>query len=120
MTEAESWVSRETVEHIKDELRRQPMVEDVTAATHSVLGQYWTRGLMSNEGKRIATLNFNICHYNYPEVMGIEILQGSTLKKKGDLLVNEELVRLMRKERLSAYSVISVTKVSMLLSHLLS
>lgn len=96
LTEAESWVSRETVEHIKDELRRQPMVEDVTAATHSVLGQYWTRGLMSNEGKRIATLNFNICHYNYPEVMGIEILQGSTLKKKGDLLVNEELVRLMK------------------------
>ena len=96
LTEAESWVSRETVEHIKDELRRQPMVEDVTAATHSVLGQYWTRGLMSNEGKRIATLNFNICHYNYPEVMGMEILQGSTLKKKGDLLVNAELVRLMK------------------------
>ena len=96
LTEAESWVYSETVEHIKDELRRQPMVEDVTAATHSVLGQYWTRGLMSNEGKRIATLNFNICHYNYPEVMGMEILQGSTLKKKGDLLVNEELVRLMK------------------------
>ena len=72
------------------------MVEDVTAATHSVLGQYWTRGLMNNEGKRIATLNFNICHYNYPEVMGMEILQGSTLRKKGDLMVNEELVRLMK------------------------
>ena len=96
LTEAESWVFGETVEHIKNELRRQPMVEDVTAATHSVLGQYWTRGLMSNEGKRIATLNFNICHYNYPEVMGMEILQGSTLKRKGDLLVNEELVRLMK------------------------
>lgn len=96
LTEAESWASGETVEHIKDELRRQPMVEDVTVATHSVLGQYWTRGLMSNDGKRIATLNYNICHYNYPEVMGIKILQGSTLKKKGDLLVNEELVRLMK------------------------
>lgn len=96
LTEAESWISRETAEHIKDELRRQPMVEDVTAATHSVLGQYWTRGLMNNEGKRIATLNFNICHYNYPEVMGMEILQGSTLRKKGDLMVNEELVRLMK------------------------
>ena len=51
---------------------------------------------MNNEGKRIATLNFNICHYNYPEVMGMEILQGSTLRKKGDLMVNEELVRLMK------------------------
>jgi putative ABC transport system permease protein len=96
LTEAESWLPRERVEHIKDELRRRPMVEGVTVATHSILGQYWTRGLMSNDGKRLATLNFNYCHYNYPEVMGIRIIEGASMKKKGDLLVNEELVRLMR------------------------
>ena len=96
LTEAESWLPKERVEHIKDELRRQPMVEGVTVATHSVLGQYWTRGLMSNDGKRLATLNFNYCHYNYPEVMGIKIIEGTPMKKGGDLLVNEELVRLMR------------------------
>ena len=28
--------------------------------------------------------------------MGIKIIEGSTLKKKEDLLVNEELVRLMK------------------------
>lgn len=96
LTEAESWLPKERVEHIKDELRRQPMVEGVTVATHSVLGQYWTRGLMSNDGKHLATLNFNYCHYNYPEVMGIKIIEGTPMKKGGDLLVNEELVRLMR------------------------
>ena len=96
LTEAESWLPKERVEHIKDELRRQPMVEGVTVATHSVLGQYRTRGLMSNDGKRLATLNFNYCHYNYPEVMGIKIIEGTPMKKGGDLLVNEELVRLMR------------------------
>ena len=96
LTEAESWLPKERVEHIKDELRRQPMVEGVTVATHSVLGQYWTRGLMSNDDKRLATLNFNYCHYNYPEVMGIKIIEGTPMKKGGDLLVNEELVRLMR------------------------
>ena len=96
LTEAESWLPKERVEHIKDELRRQPMVEGVTVATHSVLGQYWTRGLMSNDGKRLATLNFNYCHYNYPEVMGIKIIEGTPMKRGGDLLVNEELVRLMR------------------------
>ena len=96
LTEAESWLPKERVEHIKDELRRQPMVEGVTVATHGVLGQYWTRGLMSNDGKRLATLNFNYCHYNYPEVMGIKIIEGTPMKKGGDLLVNEELVRLMR------------------------
>ena len=96
LTEAESWLPKERVEHIKDELRRQTMVEGVTVATRSVLGQYWTRGLMSNDGKRLATLNFNYCHYNYPEVMGIKIIEGTPMKKGGDLLVNEELVRLMR------------------------
>ena len=132
LTEAESWLPKERVEHIKDELRRQPMVEGVTVATHSVLGQYWTRGLMSNDGKRLATLNFNYCHYNYPEVMGIKIIEGTPMKKGGDLLVNEELVRLMRwtdgavGKRVNnvagtvVYSVISVTRVFMPLSHPLS
>lgn len=96
LVEAESWLPQERVAGIKDELRRQPMVEGVTVATHSVLGQYWTRGLMTNDGKRIATLNFNVCHYNYPEVMGVKIIEGTTLMKGGDLLVNEELVRLMK------------------------
>lgn len=72
------------------------MVEGVTVAANSVLGEYWTRGLMNNEGKRITTLNFNYCHYNYPEVMGIKIIEGTDLKKQDDLLVNEEVVRLMK------------------------
>lgn len=96
LTEAECWLPKEQVEHIKDELRRQPMVADATVSTHSVLGQYWTRGLMSNDGKRLATLNFNYVHYNYSEVMGIQIVQGAALKNKEDLLVNEELVRQMK------------------------
>lgn len=96
LTEAESWLPHEKIEHMKDELRRQPMVQDVTVAVHSVLGQYWTKGLMSNDGKRLATLNFNLCYLNYLEVMGIKIVEGTTLKNKGDLLVNEELVRLMK------------------------
>lgn len=96
LVQAGTWLPQETVEHVKDELRRQPMVEGVAVATSGVIGQYWTRGLMSNDGKRISTLNFNYCSYNYPEVMGMKIIEGSTLKKQDDLLVNEELVRLMK------------------------
>ena len=96
LAQAQTWLPKESVEHIKDDLNRQPMVEGVTVAVNGVLGQYWTRGLMGNDGKRIATLNFNSCHYNYPEVMGIKIIEGTTLKKRNDLLVNEELVRLMK------------------------
>lgn len=96
LAQAQTWLPKESVEHIKDEFRRQPMVEGVTVAVNGVLGEYWTRGLIGNDGKRIATLNFNSCHYNYPEVMGIKIIEGTTIKKQDDLLVNEELVRLMR------------------------
>ncbi len=96
LAQAQTWLPKESVEHIKDDLNRQPMVEGVTVAVNGVLGEYWTRGLMGNDGKRIATLNYNSCHYNYPEVMGIEIIEGTTLKKQNDLLVNEELVRLMK------------------------
>lgn len=96
LVQARTWVERETVQHAMDEIRRQPMVEGVAVATRGVIGQYWTQGLMSNDGKRIATLNFNYCSYNYPEVMGIKIIEGTTLKNEWDLLVNEELVRLMK------------------------
>lgn len=96
LAQAQTWLPKESVEHVKDELRRQPMVEGVTVAVNGVLGEYWTRGLIGNDGKRIATLNFNSCHYNYPEVMGIKIIEGTTIKKQDDLLVNEELVRLMK------------------------
>lgn len=96
LAQAQTWLPKESVEHVKDELRRQPMVEGVTIAVNGVLGEYWTRGLIGNDGKRIATLNYNSCHYNYPEVMGIKIIEGTTIKKQDDLLVNEELVRLMK------------------------
>ena len=96
LVQAQTWLPKESVEHIKDDLNRQPMVEGVTVAVNGVLGEYWTRGLMGNDGKRIATLNYNSCHYNYPEVMGIKIIEGTTLKKQNYLLVNEELVRLMK------------------------
>ena len=54
--QAQTWLPKESVEHIKDDLNRQPMVEGVTVAVNGVLGEYWTRGLMGNDGKRIATL----------------------------------------------------------------
>lgn len=96
LMEASCWLEKPVGEHVCDYLCRQPYVEGVTSGTSGVLGQYWTTGLFGNDGKRIAVLNYNIVHRNYPEVMGIEIMEGGPLRNKGDLLVNEELVRLMK------------------------
>lgn len=96
LVQAESWLEKEMVVSVKDYISRQPMVEGVSVAACSVLGEYWTRGLMGNDGKRIATLNYNFCTRDYPEVMGIEIIEGGPMKKDNDVLVNEEVVRKMK------------------------
>lgn len=96
LVQAESWLEKEMVVSVKDYINRQPMVEGVSVAACSVLGEYWTRGLMGNDGKRIATLNYNFCTRDYPEVMGIEIIEGGPMKKDNDVLVNEEVVRKMK------------------------
>lgn len=93
LTEAESWLNPEIVENVRDEIRRQPMVEGVTTSSHSVLGQYWTCPLNGEDGKRIATLNINNVQFDYPEVMGITLLEGKPLTNPGDLLVNENVIR---------------------------
>ena len=71
-------------------------VEGVAVSSTRVLGEYWTQGLIGNDGKRIATLNYMLCQKEYPEVMGLDIVEGTTLQKPGDVLVNEEVVRLMK------------------------
>lgn len=63
---------------------------------HGVLGEYWTRGLIDNSGKRIETLMYNPCDKNYAETMGITIIEGKDMQNEGDVLVNEEVVRLMK------------------------
>lgn len=93
---AQTWLKAEETEHLTDDIRRQPMVEDVACATNNVIGEYWTRGLVNNAGKRIATLNFNYCTSNYVKTMGITIVEGTDLKNEGDVLVNEEVVRQMK------------------------
>ena len=86
----------EEAENIADNIRRQPMVESVARSTCNVIGEYWTRPLVSNSGERIGNLNWNSCTSDYTDVMGIKIIEGSLMKNPGDLLVNEEVVRLMK------------------------
>ncbi|WP_455672863.1 FtsX-like permease family protein [Phocaeicola sp.] len=92
---ANTGLAPEEVEHLVGDLRRQPMVENAAPAARNVIGEYWTRGLINNSGKRIATLNFNFCTPEYVKTMGITLIEGTDILKEGDVLVNEELVRLM-------------------------
>lgn len=96
LTTAQTWMSLEEAEHISDDIRRQPMIESIARSTQNVIGQYWTRGLINNSGERIETLNYNFCTPNYVNTMGITLTAGKDIQNEGDVLVNEELVRLMK------------------------
>ena len=69
---------------------------NATRSMLGVLGEYWTRGLIDNSGKRIETLMYNPCDKNYAETMGITIIEGKDMQNEGDVLVNEEVARLMK------------------------
>ena len=82
-------------ESVCDYIRRQPYVEGVTTAANGILWDYWTQGLIDNSGKRIATLNYNPCGKDYVQVTGIQMLEGHAPERLGEVIVNEEVVRLM-------------------------
>ena len=44
----------------------------------------------------IETLMYNPCDKNYAGTMGITIIEGKDMQNEGDVLVNEEVVRLMK------------------------
>lgn len=52
--------------------------------------------MMGSDGKRIGVLNMNYVDFNYPDVVGITIIEGKPMTHAKDLLVNEEIVRLKK------------------------
>ena len=95
LVQAENWMDGEQGESVCDYIRRQPYVEGVTTAANGILWDYWTQGLIDNSGKRIATLNWNPCGKDYVQVVGIQMLEGHAPERLGEVIVNEEVGRLM-------------------------
>lgn len=44
--------------------------------------------MMGSDGKRIGVLNMNYVDFNYPDVVGITIIEGKPMTHAKDLLVN--------------------------------
>lgn len=83
LVEAETWMSPEEAENMVSDLRRQPMVENATRSMHGVLGEYWTRGLIDNSGKRIETLMYNPCDKIMLKPWGLLLLKGKICRMRG-------------------------------------
>lgn len=96
LVEAQVAFNGDEIQSIKEDLLRQPMVESVAISQRPIIGSYWTRPLKNNSGKTIGTLMFNPCDKDYVKTNGITLIEGRDIVNEGDVLVNEELVRLMQ------------------------
>ncbi|MBQ8521588.1 MAG: FtsX-like permease family protein, partial [Bacteroides sp.] len=96
LAEASAMTKKEALRMIKEDLLRRPMVESVASSHHPVIGQYWTTPLNYAAGNLAVTLMYNPCDKDYVRKMGITIVEGKDLQNPGDMLVNEEVVRLMQ------------------------
>lgn len=73
-----------------------PMVEDI-AFSWSDIGYGLSGDFVGDYGgKMLFSTRFNQCDYNYVPLLGIKIKEGKNLDGPGQVLVNEEYVRLMR------------------------
>ena len=96
LVEAQVAFTEDEIQSVKEDLLRQPMVESVATSMRPIIGSYWSRPLKNNSGKTIGTLMFNPCDKDYVKTNGITLIEGRDIMNEGDVLVNEELVRLMQ------------------------
>jgi len=79
-----------------DNLRRLPMVSDVSDSESSIISGYGGLAVTDENGIILFTTRLNACLYNYVPFMGIRIKEGRNLNGPDQALVNEEFVRQMR------------------------
>ncbi|WP_455672864.1 FtsX-like permease family protein [Phocaeicola sp.] len=81
-------------EHVMDDIRRQPMVEDVSAATANLLGgQYYGNYIYSESGQALFHTQFLPCHENFAQLIGLELVEGRWPRTNNEIVVNEEFVK---------------------------
>ena len=83
LAEGQSWQDVERGASIVDYLRRQPYVEGVAVSSTRVLGEYWTQGLIGNDGKRIATPQLYALPEGISRGNGLDIVERHHLAEAG-------------------------------------
>lgn len=85
------------LQYIADDLQRQSFVEAVGRSDHNLLAHYSTSNLPVVEGgQKHAHVHYTYySNRDFPQTVGLELLQGSWPGKLGEAVVGESLVREM-------------------------
>lgn len=84
------------VEHIQDDLKRQPFVEAVGRSEQSLLTHYSTTNLQAEGGQKYVHVHFQYYgNLEFPDAVGLELVQGNLPTKPGEAVVGESLANEM-------------------------
>lgn len=84
------------VDYILDDLKRQPFVEAVGRSEQNLLTHYSTTNQEAEGGKKYVHIHFQYFgNREFPEAVGLELVQGHWPMNPGEALVGESLVREM-------------------------
>lgn len=84
-------------EFLKDELKRMSMVEEVGIAYLNLLSGWGATPIRGADDKALFITAWNSFDKDYLPLMRIELKEGKNFDADGQILVNEEFVRMMRK-----------------------
>ncbi|WP_418699125.1 ABC transporter permease [Bacteroides sp.] len=85
-------------QNIEDAIRRQPYVEAVARSSNMMLSHYSTVILNDVQGNFIAPLHFQIMSKDFPQVIGLKLLEGTFPSHTGEALVGRKMVETMKWE----------------------
>lgn len=80
-------------ENFKDNLRRLPMVEDVSTSSFGILSNYSGGAIHGANGQDLFTARFCFTDFDYPKMMRMHFVAGRTFDNEFQAIVNEEFVR---------------------------
>ena len=82
--------------NVADAICREPYVEAVAFTTFGMLQTYNTAMLRDVQGNSIDLLHYQFIGKDFPEVMGMELVEGSWPQHEGEAVVGRKMVETMK------------------------
>ncbi len=81
---------------VEDAIRRQPYVELVARNSNSLIAHYSTTGLTDIQGNFLCPLHFQNVTKDFPQIVGLKLVEGSWPKHIGEALIGRKVVETMK------------------------
>lgn len=79
--------------NVADDIRRQPYVESVGHSEQGLLGHYSSMQVQAEGGNKRALVHFQYFVKDFPQSVGLQLVEGRWPQYEGEALVGEKLVK---------------------------